>query len=145
MIQLKHLTQVTPEIVEAFNQLIPQLTPNYRLIDENQLKQIINTENTFLFIAYDTISDQYVGSITLIINYIPTGTKAWIEDVMVDAEYRNQGIGEQLVRLAIDFATQQDVKNINLTSSPSRIAANNLYKKIGFIERETNIYRYTLS
>lgn len=50
-----------------------------------------------------------------------------------------------MIRFAIDYAnTQLGVTKIVLTSSSSRIAANALYQKIGFVKRETNVYRFEL-
>ena len=81
---------------------------------------------------------------TLIIFQIPTGVRAWIEDVVVDTNARGAGIGKQLNLTAIDLAKQAGAKTVDLTSRPSRKAANQLYKNIGFIKRDTNVYRFTI-
>ncbi len=81
---------------------------------------------------------------TLAFYRIPTGLKAWIEDVVVDDEARGNGIGEALSRAAIDEARRRGAKNVSLTSRPSREAANRLYRGIGFEQYETNLYRYEL-
>ena len=73
-----------------------------------------------------------------------SGTKVWIEDVVVDESQRGKGIGKELTLFAIGFAKSLGAESVELTSRPSRIAANSLYKKLGFVLRETNVYRYTL-
>jgi ribosomal protein S18 acetylase RimI-like enzyme len=78
---------------------------------------------------------------TLVFNKIPTGDKLWIEDVVVDKVARGKGLGKELIQFAIKYAKNKNVKTINLTSSPERVAANKLYQKLGFMLRETNVYR----
>ena len=85
-----------------------------------------------------------VGSLTLVMYRIPTGLKAWIEDVVVDEAARGSGVGEALNFAAIDEARRRGAKAVNLTSRPSREAANRLYQRIGFSARDTNVYRYDL-
>jgi ribosomal protein S18 acetylase RimI-like enzyme len=83
-----------------------------------------------------------VGSLTLVIFHIPTGVRAWIEDVVVDADARGKGIGEELNKFALAEAKRQGATTVDLTSRPSREAANRLYQRLGFNARETNVYRY---
>jgi len=82
--------------------------------------------------------------LTLGTYYIPTGTKVWIEDVVVDESQRGKGIGQELTIFAVIFAGSLNAESVELTSRPSRIAANKLYQKLGFIKRETNVYRFDL-
>jgi ribosomal protein S18 acetylase RimI-like enzyme len=63
----------------------------------------------------------------------------------VDAEERGKGIGRELVGAALREAAQRGVKTVDLTSHPSREAANHLYKQMGFTPRDSNVYRYSLS
>ncbi|HPU40250.1 MAG TPA: GNAT family N-acetyltransferase, partial [Microthrixaceae bacterium] len=85
-----------------------------------------------------------LGSMTLVVFPIPTGIRAWIEDVVVDGDARGRGVGDALNRTAIDIARDLGAKTVDLTSRPSREAANRLYQRIGFEPRETNVYRYSL-
>ena len=85
-----------------------------------------------------------VGSLTLVLYRIPTGLKAWIEDVVVDDNARGRGVGEALNLAALDEARARGVKGVSLTSRPSREAANRLYQRIGFTRRDTNVYRYDI-
>ena len=88
--------------------------------------------------------DRIVGSLTLAMFRIPTGYRAWIEDVVVDTAVRGRGIGDKLNRVALDKARDAGANTVDLTSRPSREAANRLYKRIGFEQRETNVYRFKL-
>jgi ribosomal protein S18 acetylase RimI-like enzyme len=85
-----------------------------------------------------------VGTLTLVTFRIPTGVRAWIEDVVVDDVARGHGVGDLLNRFALDLARAKGAKTVDLTSRPSREAANRLYQRIGFEPRDTNVYRYSL-
>jgi ribosomal protein S18 acetylase RimI-like enzyme len=85
-----------------------------------------------------------VGSLTLVIFNIPTGIRAWIEDVVVDGDARGNGVGEALNLFAIEEARKRGAVTVDLTSRPSREAANRLYQRLGFVARDTNVYRFTL-
>ena len=85
-----------------------------------------------------------LGSLTLVVFPIPTGIRAWIEDVVVDDAARGRGVGEELNRFALDLAGRLGARTVDLTSRPSREAANRLYQRIGFEARDTNVYRFSL-
>ena len=80
--------------------------------------------------------------LTLATFTIPTGLRAWVEDVVVDGEARGQGAGQALVEAAVEHAGKLGARTVDLTSRPSREAANRLYRRAGFKLRETNVYRY---
>jgi len=134
-------TEITEDIVTAFGQLIPQLCPSCKLPSKVDLEEIVQSENTVLFLAKEK---EVVGALILVFYRIPTGIKVWIEDVVVDENMRGKGIAKQLTQHAIDFASSRGVSQIDLTSSPTRIAANKLYQKLGFEKRDTNAYRIKL-
>jgi len=90
------------------------------------------------------VDGRVVGLLTLVVFRIPTAVRAWIEDVVVDESARGKGVGEALNRAALDEARRRGAKTVDLTSRPSRAAANRLYQRIGFVARETNVYRYDL-
>jgi ribosomal protein S18 acetylase RimI-like enzyme len=85
---------------------------------------------------------EIVGLLTLVVFRIPTAVRAWIEDVVVDESARGSGVGEALSRAALAEAVRRGAKTVELTSRPSREAANRLYQRIGFVRRDTNVYRY---
>ncbi len=136
-------TEITEEILIALKTLTKQLSPNKKPPSKKDLEEIINSENSILFIAKSK-NEEIAGTLTLLINRIPTGQKVWIEDVVVDNKFRGKGIGQKLTQFAIDYAIKRGIKEINLTSNPARIAGNKLYQKLGFTLRETNIYRLNL-
>jgi len=133
---------VTDEIVTAFEVLIPQLSSSNPAPKRAELEEIVQSSATDLFLA--RVDGQIVGSLTLATFRIPTGLRAWIEDVVVDDSARGHGVGAALNIAALEEARRRGAVTVDLTSRPSREAANKLYKKLGFVERETNVYRYTL-
>ena len=144
-LQIIEATQVTPELVEAFGRLIPQLSSSNPPPSETELAEICESAASVLLVAVDRDDDDRIlGSLTLAWFRIPTGVCAWIEDVVVDESARGHGVGELLNRAALDRARQLGAKTVDLTSRPSREAANRLYQRIGFVPRDTNIYRYEL-
>ena len=134
--------EATDELVEAMNRLLPQLSSGATSLGIADVRAIVNSEATTLFIARD--GDEVIGALTLVVFAIPSGKRAWIEDVVVDERARGLGAGESLTKAAIDEARRHGVRSIDLTSRSSRAAANSLYQKLGFVERETNVYRFFL-
>ncbi len=132
---------VDDELIEAFNRLIPQLSSSSPPPSPDHLAAMVGSEDTVVFVA--RVDGRILGSLTLAFYRIPTGTKAWIEDVVVDADARGHGVGELLNRAALEEARSRGAKDVSLTSRPSREAANRLYRRIGFEPRETNVYRFT--
>jgi ribosomal protein S18 acetylase RimI-like enzyme len=100
---------------------------------------------TTLFLARDGEDGPIVGTLTLVVFRIPTGVRAWIEDVIVTEDARGQGCGQALNRAALSAAADAGARTVDLTSRPSRDAANRLYQRMGFVQRETNVYRYELN
>jgi len=130
----------TPELVTALNGLLPQLSSNAQPLSLADLETLVHSPSTTLFVARN--DDDVVGTLTLVVFPIPSGERAWIEDVVVDEGARGLGVGEALTRAALDVARSNGVRTVDLTSRPSREAANALYLKLGFERRETNVYRF---
>ena len=147
LISVKAATEVDDGLVEAFSRLIPQLSSSSPPPTAAELLSIIDNPNSVLFIAELDGEDDVrsvVGSLTLAFYRIPTGLRAWIEDVVVDESARGLGVGEALSVAAIDESRQRGAKNVSLTSRSSREAANRLYQRLGFEPYETNLYRFGL-
>ncbi|MCJ7622027.1 MAG: GNAT family N-acetyltransferase [Anaerolineaceae bacterium] len=143
--QIHELSQVTDEVLEALRHLMPQLT-DIAPPSRDELEQIISSPACRLFLARDPDTNgKIIGTATLAAYQTPTGVHAWIEDVVVDTDYRGRGIGEALSRIAIEAAVGMRAKSISLTSNPSREAANRLYQRLGFVKWETNLYRYPMT
>jgi len=144
-VRIEEVTVVDDELVAAFELLIPQLSRSNPPPPAEELQEIVDAVDSVLLIARDERdNDRIVGSLTLAMFRIPTAFRAWIEDVVVDDAVRGRGIGDKLNRVALDRAREAGAKTVDLTSRPSREAANRLYKRIGFEARETNVYRYNL-
>jgi ribosomal protein S18 acetylase RimI-like enzyme len=145
MVEIFEITQITAEVMDAYAHLIPQLSEYAQPPDRVLLEEMAASQATILLAARDPHSgNQIVGLLALVVFRVPTGKHAWIEDVVVDAPARGKGIGEALVRAALDRARQMGAKSVDLTSRPAREAANRLYLRLGFQPRHTNLYRYLL-
>jgi len=130
------------EIVSALKHLLPQLTKNFKSFHLNELKEIVESDSTRLFIAVDRSSgDEIVGTYTFVMFRIPTGKILRIEDVIVDERRRGKGIGKLMMNHAIILAKNEGSIKIELTSHPSRVEANKLYKSLDFTKIDTNVYR----
>jgi len=142
-------TEVDDALVAAMARLIPQLSSS-NPPPAAALAAIVASEASILLIAEDpdkvgaADGSSILGSMTLALFRIPTGLRAWIEDVVVDEAARGRGVGEALNRAAIDRAREAGATTVDLTSRPSREAANRLYRRLGFQERTTNVYRLDL-
>jgi ribosomal protein S18 acetylase RimI-like enzyme len=129
------------ELVEAFARLVPQLSSSAPPPTRAELAAIVESPASILLLAREA-SGTIVGSLTLILFRVPTGLRAWIEDVVVDESARGAGAGEALVLGAVQRAGAVGATSVDLTSRPSREAANRLYVRLGFEARATNVYRY---
>ena len=134
--------RVDDELVAAFAELIPQLSSSSAPPTAAELAAIVESPDAVLYVA--RVDDRIVGSLTLAFYRIPTGLKAWIEDVVVSEAARGHGVGEALNRAAIAEAAHRGAKNVSLTSRSSREAANRLYQRLGFENYDTNVYRYRI-
>lgn len=130
---------VTPELEQALQRLLPQLSSS-RPPGREELEEIVRSPGTRLLVA--RLDGEIQGILTLVLFRTPTGVRAWIEDVVVDAHCRGKGLGEALTQAALAEAARHGARTVDLTSRPARLAANRLYQRVGFKLRETNLYRY---
>lgn len=141
--EIERLVDVSDAVVESLGKLMIQLAADCQPPTKEYLQDIVNS-NTYLFVAKE--EGRIIGTFSLVLYKIPTGRKASVEDVVVDVGMRGKQIGEKMIRFALDYARAElGVSKVDLTSSPSRIAANALYQKIGFVKRDTNVYRFQLN
>jgi ribosomal protein S18 acetylase RimI-like enzyme len=140
--KVEEVTEVTDELVEALERLMGQLSRSASAPTREELQQMVDADGIRLLVARK--DESVMGTLTLALFRIPTGMRAWIEDVVVDEAARGCGIGEALNRKALDLAKEHEARTVDLTSRPSREAANRLYQRLGFKPRETNVYRYRL-
>jgi ribosomal protein S18 acetylase RimI-like enzyme len=146
---VEEATEATAEVVEALARLVPQLSSSSPPPTAEEVAEIVASPATVLFIArlagegdQEGVASSIAGALTLVLFRIPTGMRAWIEDVVVDSSARARGVGEALNLAALDRAYDAGARSVDLTSRPSREAANRLYQRLGFEPRETNVYRH---
>ena len=137
---IERVNSLNQDVLKAVNDLLPQLSSSAVPVDEVSLNNILNSKCNHLFIASE--GDIIYGMLSLIVFQIPTGTRAWVEDVVVSESARGKGVGKMLIEKALKTSKDLGAKTTDLTSRSSREAANHLYKKCGFVERETNVYRH---
>ena len=138
-------SEMTEELHAALQRLVPQLGAHKVPPTWEELSKLVTSESSRLLVARQPgETDRIVGILCLTIYRVPTGLRSIIEDVIVDESARRQGIGEALVRYAIDLAREAGADGVSLTSNPQREAANQLYRSIGFEIRKTNPYYYRL-
>ena len=139
---ITEVTEISPTDYKAYCDLLPQLSPHVNTPSLDYLNQVLASSQVSFFMAK---SDVLVGGLTLVFNHLTTGLSVRIEDVIVDQRMRGQGLGRKLMEAALVKAQEEGAKAISLSSNPKRVAANQLYQKLGFQPITTNVYRYTFS
>jgi ribosomal protein S18 acetylase RimI-like enzyme len=140
-VEVETLSSVTSEVVEAFGRLLPQLSGSARPLDTAAIDAIIASPAVTVLLA--RCESRIAGMLTLAMFPIPTGMRAWIEDVVVDEAFRGRGAGEELTKAALQLAADAGARTVDLTSRASREAAGRLYERTGFKQRDTRLYRYS--
>jgi ribosomal protein S18 acetylase RimI-like enzyme len=136
--KVERVTEADEALAEAVGRLVPQLSPTRRPPNMLELEELVATPGTNLIVARD--GDAVLGMLTLIVYRVPTGIRAWIHDVVVDESARGRGVGDALTREALRLAEEAGAISIELTTRQEREAANRLYRRLGFEQRETNVY-----
>jgi ribosomal protein S18 acetylase RimI-like enzyme len=139
-VQVEVLDKVTGEVIEAFSRLVPQLSRSAAPPGQAELEAIVASPADTVLLARS--EGAIVGTMTLVMFPLPTGRRAWIEDVVVDHAARGQGIGDAMMREALRIASEAGSRTVDLTSRPAREAAGRLYERLGFTIRESRLYRY---
>lgn len=140
---IARVTAVTDELVNAFESLIPQLKLTVPPPTRREAEALVSSDSSILLLArYPDELAPIVGVLTLIVYRVPTGIRARVEDVVVDESMRGKGIGEALMRYALNMARNAGADGVALTSNPQREAANRLYQRLGFKPWQTNLYFY---
>lgn len=140
--RIHRATNATEDLVQGIANLLPQLSSSAAVPSLEDIERLLADKNCYLLIA--EVDGTIAGMLSLIVVEIPTGRKAWIEDVVVDAVFRGQNIGVELVEKAKEIAIEIGAKKLYLTSNPSRQAAHRLYAKCGFEKYDTTLFRYNL-
>lgn len=151
VLRVTEVTEVDDAVVAAIARLLPQLSRSAPAPTVSSLGEIVSSPATRLLVAVeedgraDKPADRVVGTLTLAVFRIPSGVRAWIEDVVTDEAVRGRGVGEALTLRAVELARDAGARTVELTSRPSREAANRLYTRLGFGTRETNVYRLEIA
>lgn len=131
-------TEASDDLMQAIGRLLPQLAPQLEGPSRETLERIVGGPCSALFTA--RFGERIAGMLTLAWYDAPSGRKAWVEDVAVDAGLRGRGAGEMLLRAALAHARRIGAGRVMLTSAPHRTAARALYRKMGFSEAETAVF-----
>ena len=142
-VRVEEAGEATHEVVEALRRLIPQMSSSAPPVTVEAVAAIVESPATHLLLAVDDDDGAILGTLTLVVFRIPTGVRAWIEDVVTDASAQRRGVGTALTNEALRRAVAAGARTVDLTSRASREGANLMYQKIGFERRETNVYRWT--
>lgn len=138
-VDIEVVRSVTDELVQAFGRLLPQLSKSAPALDAAALSSLVNWPGNHLLVA--RVDGEIRGTLTLVTFPIPTGLRAWIEDVVVDEAARGHGVGAALTQEAVQLARAAGARTVDLTSRPSRASANRLYERLGFQVRDSKVYR----
>lgn len=141
---IEQIKNFSLELTPALNKLLEQLNETAKPLENKDVMEMINSWANRLFVARKSDTKEIVGMLTLVTYRIPVWKKAWIEDIVVDENYRKKGIATKLINQAIESARADGVSSLNFTSSPGREDANRLYQHLGFEKRDTNVYRVKL-
>ena len=143
--RIEAVTELTAEIQEALGRLLPQLNPKLALPDAKRLRRLLEDPDVVLLIARD--GERIVGTTTVIVYTTPFWIKARLDEVVVDHSVRGKGVGEELIRAALDIGRERGAQVAELQSGrgPAREAAHRLYERIGFQIRDTDVFRISLA
>lgn len=141
-VEISPLESVTSEVVEAFDRLLPQLSASAKPIGAAELEALLGWRGTTVLLA--RLDGRIVGTLTLVLFPVPSGLRAWVEDVVVDSSARGNGVGAALTTHALSLARAGGARTVDLTSRPSRMAAHRLYEGLGFGVRDSRLYRIQL-
>jgi ribosomal protein S18 acetylase RimI-like enzyme len=143
-IDIVEVKTVDPALVASIAKLLPQLSSSAAAPTTEHIRRVVESPGSTLLVARQRgDARDVVGMLTLVMLTIPSATRAEIHDVVVDAAARGAGIAEMLARRALELARAKGAERVDLTSRPTRAAANRLYPRLGFKRHETNVYRYT--
>lgn len=143
MISYRRLTEINAKANSEIRGLVSELSPDSaETYSRAVLARAARDKNTYILVARER--GTIVGMGTLITMLTPSGAYGMVEDVVITASMRGKGVGRGLVERLVAHARRQKLPLLELTSNPTRIAANRLYPSLGFKKRETNVYRLVL-
>lgn len=141
-VEVAVVREANDELVEACARLLPQLSSTAVPLDREAVGRLLASDANTVLVA--RVEGEAVGMLTLVMFPLPSGVRARIEDVVVDEAARGLGIGGALTEEALRLADAAGARTVDLTSRPSRQAANRLYERLGFEARDSKVYRFVL-
>ena len=142
--RIEVVKEMTPDVQSALARLLPQLNPTLQLPDTQRLERLLADPDVTLLVAKD--ADAIVGTTTVIVYTTPFWIKARLDEVVVDDSARGKGVGEALVKAALDVGRERGAQVAELQSGrgPNREAAHRLYERLGFQIRNSDVMRILL-
>src|SRR2546429_4957310 len=142
--RIEAVTKLTPAIHEALGRLLPQLNAKLTVPDLDRFNRLLNDPDVVLLIGRD--GETIVGTTTVIVYTTPFWIKARLDEVVVDESARGKGVGEALVKAALDVGRERGAQVAELQSGrgEAREAAHRLYERLGFRIRHTDVMRIVL-
>ncbi|QOV40744.1 GNAT family N-acetyltransferase [Streptomyces ferrugineus] len=141
-VEVQIVREASDEVVGALASLLPQLSTSAGPVDHESVARLLSSDANTLLLAF--VEGSAVGMLTLIMFPLPSGLRARIEDVVVDEAVRGHGVGAALTEEALRLARTAGARTVDLTSRPSRQAANRLYERLGFEARDSTLYRFAV-
>jgi len=142
--RVEAVNEVTPQVHAALARLLPQLNPNLHVPDMERLQRLVADPAVTLLVAQE--GDTIVGTTTVVVYTTPFWIKARLDEVVVDHSARGKGVGEALVKVALQIGRDRGAQVAELQSGhgPAREAAHRLYERLGLKIRETDVFRIAL-
>ncbi|MEU9089889.1 GNAT family N-acetyltransferase [Streptomyces sp. NPDC048428] len=141
-VRVEIIREASQELVEAFGRLLPQLSATAKPLGYEAIDRMVTWDANTVLVA--RTSEAIVGTLTLALLPLPSGSRARIEDVVVDSAARGQGVAALLTQEALRIAREAGARTVDLTSRPDRAAANRLYERLGFHARESTVFRFPI-
>lgn len=141
-IKIYEVKEFSNDILESIRRLATIEGQNYKELTESDFREILSSSSISLYVAEDIELNIIVGMVTLVVYRIPYVRKASMEDLVVDESYRGRGVGTKLIKEVLTQAKNRGASYLDFTSRPRRTAGNNIYVKLGFKIRDTNVYRW---
>ncbi|MFD3735044.1 GNAT family N-acetyltransferase [Streptomyces sp. NPDC058632] len=141
-IRVEIIREASQELVDAFGRLLPQLSSTAKPLDHEALDRMVACDANTVLVA--RTPDAIVGTLTLVLLPLPSGSRARVEDVVVDSVAQGQGVAGLLIQEALRLAREAGARTVDLTSRPDRAAANRLYERLGFQVGQSTVYRFAI-
>jgi N-acetylglutamate synthase-like GNAT family acetyltransferase len=138
---VEELSSYTPGDLADLDALMQELSAT-SYCDELLLSNALNDANVHVYVIRD--GGHIIATATLCVMHTLEFTVGDVESVVVSSRCRGLGYSKELMRALIEAAKGLGVHHLQLTSHSGRVAANGLYRALGFEQYETNCYRMKL-